>query len=60
MTMNTLKEINTQLQKIMLKLKEKQCSTDQSQSQQSIESQSTMNHLSQQDIKLHTSIKNHT
>ncbi len=44
----------------MLKLKEKQCSADQLWSQQSTESRSTMNHLSQQDIELHASIKNHT
>jgi len=44
----------------MLKLKEKQRSANQSQSQQSTESRSTTNHLSQQDIELHASIKNHT
>ncbi len=55
MTMNILKEINTQLQEKMLKLKEKQ-----SRSRQSTESRSTTNHLSQQDIKLQASIKNHT
>ncbi len=60
MTMNTLKEINIRLWKTMLKLKEKQRSADQSWSQQSIESWSTMNHLSQQNIELHASIKNHT
>jgi len=43
-----------------LSLKKKQRSADQSQSQQSTESQSTMNHLSQQDIELHASIENHT
>ncbi len=55
MTINILKEINTQLQEKMLKLKEKQ-----SRSRQSTESRSTTNHLSQQDIKLQASIKNHT
>ncbi len=60
MTMNILKEINTWLQETMLKLKEKQRSVDQLQSWQSTESQSTMNHLSQQDIELHASIENHT
>ena len=44
----------------MLKFKEKQRSADQSRSQQSIESQSTMNHLFQQDIELHASTENHT
>ena len=44
----------------MLKLKEKQRSADQLWSRQSIESRSTTNHLSQQDIKLHASIENHT
>ncbi len=60
MTMNTLEEINTRLRKTMLKLKEKQRSADQSQSQQSTESRSTTNHLSQQDIESHASIENHT
>ena len=60
MTMNTLEEINTWLQEIMLKLKEKQRSADQSQSRQTTESWSTMNHLFQQNIKLHASIENHT
>ncbi len=54
-TINTLKEINTRLRETMLKLKEKQ-----SQSRQLTESQSTTNHLSQQDIELHASIENHT
>ncbi len=58
--MNILEEINTRLWKTMLKLKEKQHSADQSRFQQSIESRSIMNHLSQQDIELHASIKNHT
>ncbi len=58
--MNTLEEINTRLRETMLKLKEKQRSADQLQSRQSTESQSTMNHLSQQDIESHASIKNHT
>ncbi len=44
----------------MLKLKEKQRSADQLQSQQSIESQFTTNHLFQQDIESHAFIKNHT
>ncbi len=60
MTMNTLKKINTRLQETMLKLKEKQRSADQLRSWQSTESQSTINHLSQQDIKLHAFIENHT
>ncbi len=59
-TINTLEETNIWLQETMLKLKEKQCSADQFQSRQSIESRSTTNHLSQQDIKLHASIENHT
>ncbi len=54
-TMNILEETNTRLQEKMLKLKEKQ-----SQSRQSTESRSTMNHLSQQDIELQASIENHT
>ncbi len=54
-TMNTLKETNTRLREKMLKLKEKQ-----SRSQQSTESRPTTNHLSQQDIELQASIKNHT
>ena len=58
--MNILKEINTRLWETMLKLKEKQCSADQLQPQQSTESRSTTNHLSQQDIELHASIENHT
>ncbi len=62
--MNTLEEINTQLEEKMLslkdRLKEVQRSADQSQSWQSTESQSITNHLSQQDIELHASIKNHT
>ncbi len=53
--MNILEETNTRLQEKMLKLKEKQ-----SQSRQSTESRSTMNHLSQQDIELQASIENHT
>ncbi len=60
MTINTQEEIIIKLQEKVLSLKKKQHSADQSQSQQSIESQSTMNHLFQQDIKLHASIKNHT
>ncbi len=60
MTMNTLKETNTQLQETMLKLKKKQRSADQSWSWQFTESWSTTNHLSQQDIELHAFIKNHT
>ncbi len=59
-SMNTLKETNIRLQETMLKLKEKQRSADQSWSQQSTESWPTTNHLSQQDIKSHASIKNHT
>ncbi len=58
--MNTLEETNIQLRKTMLKLKEKQCSADQLWSWQSTESRSTTNHLSQQDIKSHASIENHT
>ena len=62
--MNTLEEINTQLREKMLslkdRLKEVQRSANQSWSQQSTESRSTTNHLSQQDIELHASIKNHT
>ena len=54
-TMNTLKETNTRLREKMLKLKEKQ-----SRSQQSTESRPTTNHLSQQNIELQASIKNHT
>ncbi len=60
MTINTQEEIIIKLQEKVLSLKKKQHSADQSQSQQSIESQFTMNHLFQQDIKLHASIKNHT
>ena len=49
-SMNILKEINTQLREKMLslkdRLKEVQCSANQSQSQQSTESQSNMNYLS--------------
>ena len=60
MTINTQEEIIIKLQEKVLSLKKKQHSADQSQSQQSIKSQSTMNHLFQQDIKLHASIKNHT
>ncbi len=63
-SMNTLEKINTRLQEKMLslkdKLKEVQRSADQSQSWQFTESWSTMNHLLQQDIKLHASIENHT
>ncbi len=59
-SINTLEKTNTQLQETMLKLKEKQRSADQLQSQQHIESRSTMNSLSQQDIELHAFIKNHT
>ncbi len=59
-TMNTLEETNTRLWETMLKLKEKQHSADQSQSWQSTESRSIMNHLSQQDIKLHAFIENYT
>jgi len=54
-TMNILEETNTRLREKMLKLKEKQ-----SRSQQSTESRSTMNHLSQQDIESQASIENHT
>jgi len=43
-----------------LSLKKKQRSADQSRSQQSTESRSTMNHLLQQDIELHAFINNHT
>ena len=42
------------------KFKEVQRSANQSRSQQSTESRSTMNHLSQQDIESHASIENHT
>ncbi len=63
-SMNTLKEINTWLQEKMLslkdKLKEVQHSVNQLWPQQFTESQSTTNHLSQQDIELQASIKNHT
>ncbi len=63
-SMNTLEEINTQLREKILslkdRLKEVQRSANQSWSQQSTESRSTTNHLSQQDIELHASIKNHT
>ena len=59
-TMNILEETNIQLQKTMLKLKEKQRSADQLRSRQSIESRSTTNHLSQQNIESHAFIKNHT
>jgi len=55
MIMNILEEINTRLQEKMLKLKEKQ-----SWSRQFTESRFTINHLSQQDIELQTSIENHT
>ena len=54
-TINILEKINTRLRKKMLKLKEKQLW-----SRQSTESQSTTNHLSQQDIELQASIENHT
>ncbi len=54
-SINILEETNTRLREKMLKLKEKQ-----SWSQQSTESRFTMNHLSQQDIESHASIKNHT
>jgi len=63
-SMNTLEEINTRLREKMLslkdRLKEVQCSVNQSRSRQSTESRSTTNHLSQQDIKSHASIENHT
>ena len=65
-SMNTLEKINTRLREKMLslkdKLKEVQYSVNQSQSwsRQSIESRFTTNHLSQQDIESHASIKNHT
>ena len=55
MTMNILEKINTRLQEKMLKLKEKQLW-----SQQSTESRSITNHLSQQDIESQASIENHT
>ncbi len=64
MSMNTLEKINIQLRKKMLnfkdRLKEVQRSMNQLQSRQSIEFQSTTNHLFQQNIELHASIKNHT
>ncbi len=60
MTINILEDFNTQLRKTMLKLKEKQRLADQSQSRQTTESWSTMNHLFQQNIKLHAFIENHT
>jgi hypothetical protein len=63
-SMNTLEEINTRLQEKMLSLKDKikevQRSVNQFQSWQSTKSWSTTNHLSQQNIELHASIKNHT
>ncbi len=60
MTINTQEETIIELQKKVLSLKKRQRSADQSWSQQSTESQSTMNHLFQQDIESHASIKNHT
>ncbi len=60
MTINTQEETIIELWEKVLSFKKRQRSADQSQSQQSTESRSTINHLSQQDIELHTSIKNHT
>jgi len=60
MTIDSQEKIIIKLQEKVLSLKKRQRSADQSQSQQSTESQSTTNHLSQQDIKLHAFVENHT
>ncbi len=60
MTIDTQEETIIKLQEKVLSFKKKQRSADQSWSQQFTESWSTMNYLSQQDIKSHASIKNHT
>ncbi len=59
-TIDTQEEIIIELREKVLSLKKKQRSADQLRSRQSTESQSTTNHLSQQNIELHASIKNHT
>ncbi len=60
MIIDIQEETIVELQEKALSLKKKQCSADQSWSQQFTKFQSTMNQLSQQDIKLHASIENHT
>jgi len=60
MTINTQEKIIIELQEKVLNLKKKQRSANQLQSRQFTESQSSTNHLSQQDIELHAFIKNHT
>jgi len=59
-TIDTQEEIIIELWKKVLSLKKKQRSANHSRSQQSTESWSTTNHLSQQDIESQASIENHT